>query len=105
MKKAEFLKQVEAGEPMVMAEWRSCNVRPLSGTTAKGKPYSMVKVEHRLEIAGAQITLNESLPDGTKPDAYKCAFVKGQMVSVKLSLRDAQQGKFYVDGAFDAITA
>ena len=99
----ELVQKILAGEPYIIAEWRSGEAKLASGTDDRGKAFSRCNIVHRLELGEQALTLKERCVEGTQPSSVVIPYKKGQRVAVHLSLTEADRGAFYVRAVVSAI--
>lgn len=97
MKNSEFIKQVEAGKPVVKAEWRSGEAKSFTGVD-NGRAYTSLSYVHNIEMDGRAMTLRQKL-EGVNPAIYQPGVKKGDIVAITLDIAEAAKGGFWVRAA------
>lgn len=104
MTKAEALKQIEAGEPMFLVEYRSTLCERFEFRDKDtGKPASFTKVTHNVEMGNRSFAVAEKVQDAD-PATYKSPFKKGQPCAFHVvSYGTDRQGKAITSGKLEPL--
>lgn len=99
MKKAEAFKLIEAGELIVIGEYRSSDAQSITyRDKTTGRMAEMDTLGHTVEFGNHSIKLRERTEDNFKPDQYKAPYKKGQKVVVQLESLLREKGVYTGSG-------
>ncbi len=99
MKKAEAYKLIEAGELVVLGEYRSSDAQAITyRDKTTGRMAEMNTLAHTVEFGAHSIKLRERTEDSFKPAEYKSAYKKGQRVVVHLESLLREKGVYTGSG-------
>lgn len=99
MKKADAFKLIEAGELVVIGEYRSSDAQTINyRDKTTGRMTDMDMLSHTVEFGSNSVKLRERTDDNFKPDQYKAPYKKGQRVVVQLESLLREKGVYTGSG-------
>jgi hypothetical protein len=104
MKKADAFKAIEAGEPILIGEYRSHAAETINyRDKTTGRMAELVTLSHNIEFGPRSVKIRERVEENFKPDQYKSPFKKGSRVAVVIDSFTREKGVYSGSGKVEAL--
>jgi len=105
MRLNELVERVQAGEFLVVGEYRMSKAEMLNWVDkTNGQRKSAPILRHTVEFGNESVAVNERVPDGTKLEDIKINYIKGDRVVLHVQERISERGLVACRGQLEKLT-